>query len=192
MTDTRLHQSCSATARHRFGALLHWRQLHPSSLSCHSEGGSGTSHTLHPGSSSYLPENKTLVKTVGAACVLLCSGSSYHSQVEKVVWSQWLAPLKRLLELQQRPLRFLNWARSFEFKAQHCFLIPTTDPIMPHSFQQKKGETSFFCFTTPEPLLKWQYFSAGEMNGCWVEASLQKKMRLQQTSLESKKTSPNI
>ncbi|KAI3368348.1 hypothetical protein L3Q82_008053 [Scortum barcoo] len=29
---------------------------------------------------------------------------------------------------------------SFKIKAQLCLLIPTTDPIMPHSFQQKKAQ----------------------------------------------------
>lgn len=41
------------------------------------------------------------------------------------------------------PPRFLNWVHSFELKILRLPPIPTTDPIMPHSFQQKKGELCF-------------------------------------------------
>ena len=60
-------------------------------------------------------------------------------------WGDW----------ERRSFNIHNRAHSFEFKVQHRHLIP----IMPHSFQQKKGETSSFCFWTGHVkcLEQWQY-----------------------------------
>lgn len=100
LTDMRLHQSCSATARHTLCALLHWRQLHPSSFSCHS-GGGGLGHQSDSASRNIQllarKYNSGENSKVGWE-LWLCSGSNY-SQVEKLTdLSDWHRSLKRLLE----------------------------------------------------------------------------------------------
>lgn len=107
----------------------------PASAATQRAGGSGTSHTPHPGSSSYLPENKTLVRTTEAGRVLLRSGSSYHSQVEKLTdlgdWRRW----KDFWSCRRGPIRFPElgsrlWVQGSalppdsHYRSHHASLLP--------------------------------------------------------------------